>query len=142
MSESRGLAPVLRSVGAIVAGIVVNIVLSLVTDELMYLAGLAPRVGQRMSDPMLAVAAGYRTVYAILASYVIAALAGRRPMLHAMIGGTLGFIVSIIGVVSTWNDVAKYGPHWYPISLVVTALPTAWLGAKLYLTRRAKSAQS
>jgi hypothetical protein len=108
----------------------------------MHLAGFAPAIGQRMSDPALAVAAAYRTVYSVLASYVIAALAGRRPMLHAMIGGALGVMVSLIGVVSTWSDVAKYGPHWYSLSLVVVALPTAWLGGKLYLTRSARPEQN
>jgi hypothetical protein len=95
-----------------------------------------------MSDPMLAAAAVYRTIYSVLASYLVAALAGRRPMLHAMIGGALGFIASVVGVVSTWNDAARYGPHWYPISLVVTALPAAWLGGKVYVIRSTKSSQT
>jgi hypothetical protein len=26
----------------------------------------------------------------------------------------------------------EFGPHWYPVSLIVTALPCAWLGAWFY----------
>lgn len=139
MSESNGKPSLLRSIGAIFAGIVVNVLLSVATDKLIYMAGLAP-AGQRMPDRMLAVAAGYRIVYSVLSTYVIAALAGRRPMMHAMIAGALGLIVSIAGVVTTWNQVATYGPHWYPIALVIATLPTAWLGAKLYMMRKEKLA--
>jgi hypothetical protein len=138
VSEVRQEGSVFRGIAAIVAGIVVNILLSVATDRLIYAAGLAT-AGQRMPDSMLAVAAIYRIVFSVLSSYLIAALAGRRPMLYAMVAGTLGFLVSIAGAVSTWNQVEKFGPRWYSLSLVVTALPTAWLGAKLYLSRRAKA---
>ena len=37
---------------------------------------------------------------------------------------------ALVGAVATWN--AGLGPHWYPIALVVLALPQAWLGGKLY----------
>ncbi len=36
-----------------------------------------------------------------------------------------------IGAVATRNAGPAFGPHWYPIALIVTALPTAWLGGKL-----------
>jgi hypothetical protein len=39
--------------------------------------------------------------------------------------------LSALGAVVTWNR--ALGPHWYPLALVVTALPTAWLGGKLRL---------
>ncbi len=41
-------------------------------------------------------------------------------------------IASIAGVIATWNDTDKYGPHWYPLALVVLALPPALFGAWLY----------
>src|SRR5262249_23244180 len=118
---------------------VVNILLSVATDRLIYALGLAAN-GQRMPDWMLAIAAGYRIVFSIISSYLIAALAGRRPMLHAMVAGVLGFIVSIVGAGTGWNQVETYGPHWYPIVLVIAAIPTAWLGATLYMARKPKSA--
>jgi hypothetical protein len=47
---------------------------------------------------------------------------------HAMIGGFIGLALSLVGAVVTWNRGPEFGPHWYPIALVVLALPTAWLG--------------
>jgi hypothetical protein len=52
-------------------------------------------------------------------------------MRHAMILGAIGVPLSAIGaiVAITMMDV---GPAWYPIALVLTALPCAWLGGALY----------
>jgi hypothetical protein len=128
----------LKSVGAVVAGIVVGAGLSIATDAVMHATGVFPKSGGAMSNSLFAIALGYRIIYGILGSYVIARLAPDRPMFHAMIGGLLGLVVSTIGVIATWNRVAEFGPHWYPLSLVVTALPTAWLGARLRLMQLKK----
>ena len=120
-----------RSILAVIAGFVVVVVLSIGTDLALHAAGLTPPLGQRMSDNMLLVASIYRTLYAVIGSYLTARLGPRKPMQHAMIGGYIGLVLSIIGVVASWNHVATMGPRWYPISLVVTALPAAWLGGKL-----------
>jgi hypothetical protein len=47
----------------------------------------------------------------------------------------LGFGVRMVGAVVTWNKGPAFGPHWYPVALVVLAIPTAWLGGKLFLMR-------
>jgi len=67
----------------------------------------------------------------VLGSYIAARLAPSRPMLHAVVLGILGFVVSVIGAILTWNHTAEFGPHWYPIALVILALPTAWVGGML-----------
>ena len=121
----------LKSIGAVLAGFVAVVVLSLGTDAMMHAAGVFPQFGQPMSDALFLLATAYRIVYGILGSYVIARLAPDRPMQHALIGGVLGLVVSIIGAVVTWNR--DLGPHWYPIGLAVTALPCAWVGGKLRL---------
>jgi hypothetical protein len=54
-------------------------------------------------------------------------------MLHAMIGGFVGLLLSTLGAVATWNRGPAFGPHWYPVSLIVSALPTAWIGAMIRL---------
>ena len=48
-----------------------------------------------------------------------------------MILGAIGVPLSAIGaiVAITMVDV---GPAWYPIALVLTTLPCAWLGGALY----------
>jgi len=73
----------------------------------------------------------YRTVYGVLGSYITAWLAPSRPMGHALVGGAIGLAVSILGAAVTWNKGPTFGPHWYPLALVVLALPTAWVGGKL-----------
>jgi len=54
-------------------------------------------------------------------------------MLHAMVGGALGLLASIVGAAATWKKGPAFGPHWYPLALVVLALPSAWAGGKLRL---------
>jgi len=48
-----------------------------------------------------------------------------------MVGGVAGFLVSLAGAIATWNGGPAFGPHWYPIALIVLALPSAWLGGSL-----------
>ena len=69
----------------------------------------------------------YRNIYGVIGSYITAALAPAKPMRHAMIGGFIGFVLSIIGAIVMWDK----PPHWYAISLIIFALPAAWLGGKL-----------
>jgi hypothetical protein len=68
---------------------------------------------------------------AIAGSYVTARLAPDRPRLHALAGGAVGLALSIVGAVLTWNRGPDFGPHWYPLALVATALPCAWVGGML-----------
>ena len=120
-----------RSIGAVIAGIVTAVALTLVTDSVLRAVGFFPPEGQPASDGPLAVATLYRIVFGVVGSYVSARLAPNRPMWHAMIPGILGFVVSIVGAAATWNRGAEFGPHWYPLALIVTALPCAWLGGWL-----------
>jgi hypothetical protein len=130
-----------RSIFALLAGMLTAIVLSLGTDMALHAAGLTPPLGQPMSDSWLLVATTYRTIYGVIASYIVARLAPNRPMLHALIAGFIGLAVSILGAVATWNK--GMGPHWYPLSLVILALPPAWLGGKLReMQLRSQSAAS
>jgi hypothetical protein len=124
---------ILRSIGAVLAGIVVGIAITLGTDEVLHLAGVFPPWGQSMAgyDMALFLATFYRTVYSIAASYIVARLAPDRPMGHALVGGAIGLAVSILGAAATWNKGPAFGPHWYPLALIVLAMPQAWVGGKL-----------
>ena len=119
-----------RSIGAVLAGFVAVVILSIGTDVLLRAAGVSPPLGQTMSNPLFLLVTAYRTVYAVIGSYLTARLAPYKPMQHALVGGLIGLVLSIVGAVATWNK-TELGPHWYPLALVVTALPTAWLGGKL-----------
>lgn len=118
-----------KSILALVAGMLTAIILSLGTDLGLHAVGLTPPLGQPRSDPWLLLATTYRTIYGVIASYIVARLAPNHPMQHALIGGFIGLVVSIAGAVATWNS--GFGPHWYPLSLIVLALPPAWVGGRL-----------
>ena len=120
-----------RSIGALFAGFVAVVILSLGTDAALHAAGIFPALGQPMSNALLLLATAYRTVYGIFGSYVTARLAPYRPMQHALLGGSVGLVLSIVGAVMAWNKAAMLGPHWYPLALVATAMPCAWAGGKI-----------
>jgi hypothetical protein len=125
----------LKSIGAVLAGIFAGIILTIGTDIALHAIGVFPPWGASMVgfDGPLLLATVYRTVYGVLASYIIARLAPDRPMQHALVGGGAGLAVSILGAVLTWNKGPAFGPHWYPLALIVLAIPQAWAGGKLRL---------
>ena len=120
-----------RSIGALLVGLLVGVIFSIGTDTLMFAIGLLPRLGQPAGSKPLLLATLYRTVYGIAGSYVAARLAPNRPMQHALLLGVLGFVVSIVGALATWNRQPSLGPHWYPVALIVLAIPTSWAGGRL-----------
>ncbi len=136
MSQTPHPRRILRSLGALFAGILVVVVLSLGTDVLLHATGVFPPWGQPMSDALFLLATAYRTVYGIAGPYVTARLAPHQPMQHALLGGVIGLVLATTGAVATWNRGPEFGPHWYPLALVATALPCAWLGGPLYVGPR------
>ena len=130
MSERRPPRRVSRSIGAVVAGFFATFILSVGTDAVLHAAGVFPALGQTMSDSLLVLATVYRTIYTIAGGYITARLAPYRPMRHARVLGAIGVAAATAGVVATWGR-PEFGPKWYPISLVVLALPSIWVGARL-----------
>jgi hypothetical protein len=119
-----------RSIGAVFAGLVAIFVLSLGIDQVLHVLKVYPPWGEPMNDPGLnALALSYRIVIDIFGCWLAARLAPRRPMKHALILGGIGLVLSILGVVGAMS--ANLGPLWYPIALVVSCLPCAWIGGKL-----------
>jgi len=132
--ETTGTRPrrLVHSIGAVVAGLIAVFVLSLGTDQVLHVLKVYPPWGQSMSDALFLMATAYRLLYCIAGSYIAARLAPDRPMGHAMALGVLGLVLSILGAAATWNHEPPLGPHWYSVALVVTALPCAWAGGKLW----------
>jgi hypothetical protein len=131
-TQSRNLW---RSTGAVMAGFFAVVVLSLATDQLLHVVKVYPPWGQPMHDPGLnLLALSYRIVYAIAGSYIAARLAPRNPMRHALLLGVIGLVLSAAGAIGAMS--MNLGPAWYPLALVVTALPCAWLGGLLYRKRQ------
>jgi drug/metabolite transporter (DMT)-like permease len=131
MSETHPPRRILRRIGAVVAGLFAVIILSIATDMLLHATGVFPPQGQPMGDALFLLATAYRIVYAVVGSYIAARLAPDRPMQHALVLGVVGLALSIAGAVATWNAGPAFGPKWYPLALVATAIPCAWVGGKL-----------
>ena len=120
-----------RSAIALAAGLLVGVILSLGTDQILHVLKIYPPWGQTMSDGLFLLATAYRVVYTILGSYIAARLAPDRPMWHAMVLGVVGLVVSIAGAVATWNTQPPIGPHWYALLIAAISIPCAWLGGMI-----------
>jgi hypothetical protein len=123
---------ILRRILAVIAGLAVVIVLSTATDMLLensIFPGLAK--AQATTGVWLFVTA-YRAVYSIAGCYVAARLAPDHPMAHALVLGVIGLLLASLGAYVMWS----MGTHWYPIALIVSALPCAWIGGWLYTRGR------
>jgi hypothetical protein len=141
MNDTQAPRRIGRSIGALFAGFLVVVILSIGADIALRAMGIFPRLGEAMSDRFFLLATVYRTVFGIVGSYITARLAPDRPMQHALLGGVVGLVLSIVGAVTTWSRGSKFGPHWYPLALIVLALPTAWVGGRLRLMQlRSRSA--
>ena len=121
---------------ALICGFAVALALSLASDFAVHKAGLWPDMNRPMSSQLFVVATLYRTAYGVLSGYVVARLAPYKPLEHALVGGFIGLVLSIVGAAATWNK--DMGPHWYPVALIVLALPSAWAGGILRVRQLAR----
>jgi hypothetical protein len=122
---------VLQRIGAVLAGFFATFILSVATDLALHATGVFPPWGQPMSNALFALATAYRTIYTVAAGYITARLAPDRPMAHVWALGIIGLVAALAGTVATWNAGPEFGPKWYPLALVVLALPSVWTGGKL-----------
>jgi hypothetical protein len=129
-ATSAGPRRRLRSAAAVLLGFFTVVVLSIATDQVLHALGVYPPWGQPMNDPGLnLLALAYRSVYAVLGSYLAARAAPEAPMRHALALGFIGLVLSVVGAIVAIGT--KLGPSWYPVALAVTTLPCAWLGGVL-----------
>ena len=124
---------IVKSIGAVLAGFIVVVLLSVGTDWVLETTGIFPPLSEQglYVTWMLGLALFYRTVYTVLGGYVTARLAPLNPTRHIVILGILGTLGGIAGVVAGWNLSA----HWYPIALAALAFPSVWLGGLLHKPR-------
>jgi hypothetical protein len=128
----------LRSIAAVFVGLLAVYVLSLGTDQILHEMQFYPAAGLGMHDPFQdTVALLYRCLYAGLGGYIVAKFAPFRPVVHAVALGAIGSLLALLGFIATRK--LHLGPAWYPLALVVTAIPCSWLGATMQqrLSRRA-----
>ncbi len=123
----------LRSIGAVFAGLLFIVITSTATDFALHAAGVFPAIGQDMSDSLFAIATLYRVIFSVLGCWLAARLAPARPMAHALALGAVGVVLSTIGTVAMWDK----GHHWYPLTLIAVSMPAAWIGGRLPARARA-----
>jgi len=123
-----------RSLWAVVAGVLVIIVITTLVDIVLHLVGVFPPMGQPINDVLALIATFYRIVISMGGAWLTARLAPGNPMKHVMILGTVGTVLGLVGLVATWN--MGLGPRWYPIALVVLAIPQCWAGGRIHELQR------
>lgn len=140
MSTSIALTPapqrrIGRSLVALLAAIVANVVLAFVIDELLHVLGVYPPWGVPMySTSLNALALSYRLAIAVLGGIVVARLAPRAPVRHALLLAAIGLVLGGMGVVVALTH--DLGPVWYPIALALLS-PPAGIGGAVWYARRA-----
>lgn len=123
---------ILKSIGAVIAGLVAIFVLSYGTDAVLEAAGIlqaGASLPMRGSELLITAILVYRLAYSVVGCYIAARLALNYPMRHALVLGALGLVGSIGGAIVAAQQ--SLGPAWYTWGLVLFALPCAWLGGKL-----------
>jgi hypothetical protein len=131
MTQTHRPRRMLRSIGAVLAGLLAIIILSVATDQALHATGVFPPFGQPMADGLFLLATAYRIVYGVVASYITARLAPEQPMQHALALGVVGLAISTAGAVAMWNEMPAIGPKWYALAVIAIALPCAWVGGRL-----------
>ena len=124
-----------QSIWAVVAGVLAIIIVTTLVDIVLHVVHVYPAMNEPLTDGLALLASSYRLVISIACAYLTARLAPDRPMRHAMILGYVGVGLGLIGLLATWN--AGLGPRWYPVSLVVLAIPQCWAGGWLFERRLA-----
>jgi hypothetical protein len=125
-----------KSIWAVVAGVLFIIVVTTLVDIALHAAGVYPAWDKPIDDNLALLATSYRIVISIAGAWLTAKLAPGKPMKHALILGGVGVVLGLVGLAATWN--ANLGPKWYPIALVVLAIPQCWAGGKIYEVQSAK----
>jgi len=121
---------ILRSIGAVLAGLIFIGVTHTGMDAILENIGVLPKGNLRVGTGLILIVIGYRAVLSLIGCYITARLAPNSPMKHALALGIVGVLLSAVGAIVTAN--MNLGPSWYAWTLVALSLPIAWFSGKLY----------
>jgi len=121
----------LQGAGAVVAGLLVNVILGTATDAVLHGIGIFPPAGEPMAAHLWLLAIAYRTVFGVAGCYLTARLAPDRPVRHALALGAVGLAISTVGTVAVLGQGPAYGPLWYALGVIAIVMPAAWVGGSL-----------
>ena len=121
--------PVVRSVVSVAAGFFAVMVLGAAAD--VVLAHVSPNAfdaqGRARLESTLFIKLAYETLFALIAGYVTARIAVRKPFTHVLVMAAIVLAGRAFIAALTW-DVA---PLWFNLGVLVLIIPAALLGAKL-----------
>ncbi len=122
-----------KSSGAIFAGFITVLLLSIVTDLIVEGVGILPPATQPEAYQWwhLLIALMYRSLFAVAGGYVTATLAPDKPVRHAIILATIGTVFGTLGTMANWDKAVATSGIWYPIVLLISSPIFIWLGGKL-----------
>lgn len=123
-----------KSIGAVFAGLVFIVVSHSTIDAILELVGVLPKGHLYVSTALILFVIFYRAVFSFVGCYITAKLSPEKPMKHALILGFIGTVLGTIGAIITAD--MNVSPAWYAWSLVIIALPIAWLAGKAFLARK------
>jgi hypothetical protein len=120
-----------RSVGAVAAALVATALAAAAADQILQWLGVFPPWGEITYEPApYALAVTYRALFGVGGGWLAARWAPRAPRRHALWLGVVGTAIGLVGVAAALTR--DLGPVWYPVLLLLLALPTAWLGGTLH----------
>lgn len=121
---------VLKSIGAIVAGFALGAILSIGMDFLFDKLGIMSMENfKQTSSSIICTVITYRFAFNVVGCYLAAKLAPYKPMKHVIIIGISGTVLSLLGAFTMWDKAIPF----YNIAIILIALPSAWIGGKLFL---------
>jgi len=88
-----------------------------------------PLWGQPASDALLLLATALSHGLQLAGKLYRGAARANRPMLHALVLGVLGLAVVYFGRRGDVEQRTGFGPHWYPVALILLAIPQCWRAA-------------
>ena len=130
--------PVVRSVVSIAAGFFAVMVLGAAADVVMsQVSPDAPYVqGNAQAETLLFIKLAYETLFALIAGYLTARIAVRKPFTHVLVMSALVLAGRAFIAAVTWDVV----PLWFNLGVLVLIAPAALLGAKLNELRNRSTA--
>lgn len=127
MNDTTKPASWWRSILAVLAGVLANLITTVAVDSTLSAMGMLPPPGESMSTNLYIFALVYRFPVAVIAGYVTAMLSPRKPMIHTLV------LTGVLMVGTYTSAVAMHSdrPGWYAPGLIAIAILCPILGEQL-----------
>ena len=121
---------IFKSVGVVLLAFVGSALLSVITDFVLESIGILPDPKNGLFETWaIIIVLIYRGAYTILAGFVVGKLAPNKPMLHAIILGVIGTVITLLAISNP--EFAQKSKLWFGYTLAAISIPCLWLGVKI-----------